>query len=125
MLDSSRTIHIVDDDDVVRDSLKALLETQDFIVEEFSSGGDFLARRTGAAACLVLDIHMPEMTGIDVLRHLRQAGDRLPVIMVTGKWDAAIRAQADVLGVIAFLDKPVSPARLFSEIRKAISTQSP
>jgi len=121
---SSPTIHVVDDDDVVRDSLKVLLETKGFLVEEFSSGGDFFARRDGDAACLILDIHMPDMTGIEILRRLRQEGDRLAVIMVTGKWDAAIRAQADALGVAAFLDKPVSPARLVSEIRKAIGTQA-
>jgi two-component system response regulator FixJ len=124
MPDASRTIYVVDDDDVVRDSLKALLESQEFVVEDFSSGGDFFSRRNGGAACLVLDIHMPDMTGIDVLRRLRQDGDRLPVIMVTGRWDATIRAQADALGVVAFLDKPVSPARLFSEIRKAMETPS-
>lgn len=124
MPDVPRTIYVVDDDDVVRDSLKALLESQEFVVVDFSSGGDFFIRRNGDASCLVLDIHMPEMTGIDVLRRLRQSGDQLPVIMVTGRWDAATRAQAEALGVTAFLDKPVSPARLFSEIRKAISTQS-
>lgn len=125
MPDASRTIYVVDDDDVVRDSLRALLESQEFVVEDFSSGGDFFTRRDSEAVCLVLDIHMPDMTGIDVLRRLRQGGDPLPVIMVTGRWDASIRAQADALGVVAFLDKPVSPARLFSEIRKAIATPSP
>jgi len=117
---SSPIIHVVDDDDIVRDSLKVLLETREFPVRDFSSGADFLARRDGRAACLILDIHMPDMTGIEVLRRLRQDGDRMPVIMVTGKWDAATRAQAEALGVAAFLDKPVSPARLFAEIGKAI-----
>lgn len=117
---SSPIIHVVDDDDIVRDSLKVLLETRVFSVRDFSSGADFLARRNGGAACLILDIHMPDMTGIEVLRRLRQDGDRIPVIMVTGKWDATIRAQAEALGVAAFLDKPVSPARLFAEIGKAV-----
>jgi len=119
------TIHVVDDDDIVRDSLKVLLESRQFVVRDFSSGGDFFTRRDGDAACLVLDIHMPDMTGIDVLRRLRDEGDRLPVLIVTGKWDAATRAQADALGVAAFLDKPVSPARLFSEIRKAVGMPEP
>lgn len=117
---SPPTIHVIDDDDVVRDSLKVLLEAREFLVRDFCSGEDFFARRAPGAACLILDIHMPDMTGIDVLRRLRVEGDPLPVIMVTGKWDAATRAQADALGAAAFLDKPVSPARLFSEIGKAV-----
>ena len=114
------TIHVVDDDDVVRDSLKVLLESREFAVVDFSSGSDLLARREGAADCLILDVHMPEMTGIEVLRRLRADGDATPVIMITGRWDVAIRAQAEALGVIAFLDKPVSHSRLFSEIEKAL-----
>jgi len=118
------TIHIVDDDDVVRDSLKVLLESRGYSVEDYTSGRDFLSRRDGNAACIVLDNHMPEMTGLDILRTLRQAGDNIGVIMITGRWDAATRAQAEALGVIAFLDKPVPHQRLFSEIDRAMSLRA-
>jgi FixJ family two-component response regulator len=118
------TIHIVDDDVVVRDSLKVLLESRGYSVEDYASGRDFLSRRNGNAACLVLDNHMPEMTGLDILRTLRQAGDSIGVIMITGRWDAATRAQAEALGVVAFLDKPVPHQRLFSEIDRALSLRA-
>lgn len=118
------TIHIVDDDDIVRDSLKVLLESRGYSVEDYTSGQDFLSRRDGNAACIVLDNHMPEMTGLDVLRTLRQAGDNIGVIMITGRWDAATRAQAEALGVVAFLDKPVPHQHLFQEIDKAISQRA-
>ncbi|MBL8691627.1 MAG: response regulator [Rhodospirillaceae bacterium] len=118
------TIHIVDDDDIVRDSLKVLLESRGYSVEDYASGRDFLSRRNGNAACLVLDNHMPEMTGLDILRTLRQAGDNIGVIMITGRWDAATRAQAEALGVVAFLDKPVPHQRLFSEIDRALSLRA-
>lgn len=118
------TIHIVDDDDIVRDSLKVLLESRGYLVEDYTSGRDFLSRRDGNAACIVLDNHMPEMTGLDILRTLRRAGDNIGVIMITGRWDAATRAQAEALGVVAFLDKPVPHKHLFHEIDKAISQRT-
>lgn len=118
------TIQIVDDDDIVRDSLKVLLESRGFAVEDYASGKDFLSCRNGNAVCVVLDNHMPGMTGLDVLRVLRRAGDTIGVIMITGRWDAATRAQAEALGIVAFLDKPVPHQRLFSEIDKAMSLRS-
>jgi two-component system response regulator FixJ len=122
---AERTVFIVDDDEVVRDSLKVLLESRQFTVEDFASGRDFLDRRDGSqAGCLVLDIHMPDMTGIDLLRRLRKEGDPIPVIMVTGRQDAAIRAQAESLGALAFLDKPIAHKQLFAAIEKALAGQS-
>ena len=118
MATSVRTVHIVDDDEMVRDSLKALLESRGFAVSDYASGAEFLARDAGA--CVILDNHMPQMTGIELMRKLRDRGDKVFVIMVTGRWDAASRAQADALGVQAFLEKPLFGARLFSEIVKAM-----
>lgn len=119
------TILIVDDDDVVRDSLKVLLELRQFAVRDFGSARAFLAERqdTQAPGCLVLDIHMPEMSGLELLQALRSKGDRLPVILVTGRRDAAAQSQAQALGVVAFLDKPISHPALFAAIDQALKRE--
>jgi FixJ family two-component response regulator len=119
------TVYVVDDDEVVRDSLKVLLESRHYAVEDFASGKDFLSCVDGqGVGCLVLDIHMPQMTGIDVLRQLRKDGSHIPVIMVTGRQDAATRAQAESLGAAAFLDKPVAHKQLFAAIEKALADRA-
>ncbi|MBI1774027.1 MAG: response regulator [Proteobacteria bacterium] len=116
-------IFVIDDDEVVRDSLKVLLETRDFIVRDFASCREFLHHKDGVhAGCLILDIHMPDMTGIDLLRLLREKGDAIPVILITGRRDATIRAQAEALGAVAFLDKPVAFPQLFAAIQQAVAS---
>lgn len=115
------TIVVIDDDEVVRDSLRALLESRRFAVWDYESADAFLARRNGeAAGCLVLDVHMPGMTGPDLLQRLRADGDRTPAILVTGRRDTATEMQASRLGVVALLDKPVSHGVLFAAIAQAI-----
>lgn len=119
------TICIVDDDEVVRDSMRAVLESRRYAVSDFASGSDLLASDAAARAdCLVLDIHMPGMTGLDVLRELGLRRIATPVILITGRSDAAIVAQAKALGAVALLDKPVSHAMLFETIRRALDRAS-
>jgi FixJ family two-component response regulator len=118
-------IVVVDDDEVVRDSLKVLLELRKYQVRDFGSAAAFLSSRAGAtaavAACLVLDIHMPEMTGIELLRRLRSEGDHTPAILITGRRDAATQTQAQSLGAVALLDKPISHPALFSAIEHVLT----
>ncbi len=124
MVASDPIIYVIDDDEVVRDSLKVLLETRDFAVRDFESGPAFLAHRSGGQPgplCVILDIHMPEMSGIEVLRELRTKGDQLPVILVTGRRDTQAQAQARALGVVAFLDKPISHPALFAALDQALN----
>src|SRR5262245_38711252 len=117
-----RTVFIVDDDDVVRDSLKVLLEARNFDAVDFASCNDFLAgrHRAGArAGCLILDIHMPDMTGLDCLKKLRDQGDRIPTILITGRRERVAEVHAAALGAV-LLDKPVSHTSLFAALNKAL-----
>lgn len=119
------TICIVDDDEVVRDSMRAVLESRCYEVTDFASGAELLASNAAANAhCLVLDIHMPGMTGLDVLRELLARKVTTPVILITGRTDAGIVAQAKALGAVALLDKPVGHATLFDTIRRALDRKS-
>ena len=113
-------IFLIDDDDVVRDSVKVLLETRNFTVTDFPSGDAFLHRSTTAAGdCMLLDLHMPGMTGVALLKQLRQRGDKTPAILITGRLDATAQAEARNLGV-PLLEKPVSPQILFATIEQAL-----
>ena len=118
-----QTIVVVDDDEVVRDSLKVLLELRRYDVRDFGSAAAFLAARAGAAAapgCLVLDIHMPQMSGIELLRELRKQGDGVPVILMTGRREPTAQSQAQALGAVALLDKPISHPALFTALEQAL-----
>ncbi len=117
----SPMIFVVDDDEMVRDSLKILLESRNFSVIEFESARAFLDRHDGSPArCLIVDVHMPEMTGLELLKELRGHGNNIPVILITGRRDSSVQAQAQALGV-TLLDKPVAHRALFSAIEQAFS----
>src|SRR5262245_51945493 len=100
------TVYIVDDDDSVRDSARALLESYDLPVQDFASAKDILAAfeqlRDG---CLLLDLNMPEMGGIELLELLRSRGDTIPVIVVTAQNDAGVLERARRAGAMAVLSK--------------------
>ena len=99
-------IAVVDDDDAVRDSLRFFLETLDYPVATFASGREFLAHDGSGLACLILDHHMPEMTGLQLAEQLRAGGSRLPILLVTGMPSPSIVARAAELGVERVLEKP-------------------
>jgi FixJ family two-component response regulator len=101
-------IYIVDDDDGVRDSARALLESYDHTVEDFSSARDILASFERLVdGCMVLDLNMPDMGGIELLELLRSRGDTIPVIVVTAQNDAGVLDRARRAGAYAVLEKPV------------------
>ena len=101
MTPSPSTVFVIDDDEMVRDSLKALLESRSFNVVDFESANQFLNHADGDAnnACLLLDVHMSEMTGLELLRLLRSRGDAIPTILITGRTDPTVQAQAKELGL--------------------------
>jgi two-component system, LuxR family, response regulator FixJ len=119
-------IYVVDDDDAVRDSMRALLESCDFEVRDFSSAKEFLAARAESHGdCLVLDLHMPVTGGIELLAKMKAEGSRLPAIIMTGRSDAAIKQRAAQSGAFALFDKPVSEHALLDAIGRAIASGVP
>jgi len=113
-------IFIIDDDDGVRDSLRLLLECEGFEVREFASCRKFLATvRSGDGDCLILDLHMPEMGGIELLEGMRRRGDRLPVILITERLDPKTRERARAAGALAVVEKPYKAAEILNLVRSA------
>jgi len=104
-------IFIIDDDDGVREG---------FEVREFASCRKFLATvRSGDGDCLILDLHMPEMGGIELLEGMRRRGDRLPVILITGRLDPKTRERARAAGALAAVEKPYKAAEILNLVRRA------
>jgi FixJ family two-component response regulator len=119
----NRFIVVIDDDDAVRDSVSTLLEAHGFSVRCFASGPEFLQsdfKRT--TACLLLDYHMPDMTGIDVLTELQRRGFSYPTILVTGLSDSMIQKRADDAGVLEVLRKPTPHKVILHAVRQALAT---
>jgi FixJ family two-component response regulator len=107
---SPGVVAIVDDDRAVLDSLKFLLEVMGYEVAIHASAEAFLndrgcAHRTGPS-CLILDQHMPRMTGLELAQTLRDDGDEIPILLITGSPSPAIAARAAQLGIVDVLEKP-------------------
>jgi two-component system, LuxR family, response regulator FixJ len=113
-------ITIIDDDEAVRDSMLALLESYGYEVCGFASAEDFLARSRDGADCLLVDQHMPGMKGLDLLEKLRAEGDGRPALMITARVDPAMEPRARRIGV-RLLGKPVVEGELVSWIEDARS----
>jgi FixJ family two-component response regulator len=121
MLDSTPIVFIVDDDISVRESLELLIQTAGWQTQMFASAEEFLARpRVSAPSCLVLDVNLPDLNGLDLQR--RMAGDRIhmPIIFITGFGDIPMTVQAMKAGAIEFLTKPFGDEVILSAIRNAI-----
>jgi CheY-like chemotaxis protein len=117
-------IFIVDDDSAVRDSLRLLLECAGLEARDFPSPETFLdGWKSADEDCLVLDVHMPGMCGLDLLEELRQRGDEVPVIVVTGRPSPADTARARAAGALAVLEKPFKPAEILGLVRQALREQ--
>lgn len=114
-------IHIIDDDAAVRDSLGVLLGACGLESVAYASPVGFLeAAPTGRPGCVVTDVQMPQMTGLELLEELAQRAIALPVIVMTGRAERDMAAQAVRHGAAAFLDKPFTPDELLRAVRGAI-----
>src|ERR1700741_5480384 len=101
-------VSIVDDDQPFRESMRKLVTLLGYTVEAFPSAADFLASRLlPETACLVADVHMPGMTGVELHRHLVDTGHAIPTILVTAYPDEAVRYRAVQVGGVGDLSKPV------------------
>jgi RNA polymerase sigma factor (sigma-70 family) len=114
-------VFVVDDDAAVRDAIKNLLESVGIRVETFVSGAEFLAKtRADAPSCLILDVRLPGMSGLEFQRELIAAGVEIPIIFITGHGDIPITVQAMKAGAVDFLTKPFREQELLDAIHKAV-----
>src|SRR4051794_2912510 len=114
-------VSVVEDDRFFRESMRRLMRSLGFAVEAFSSAADFLVSpRLAETACLIADVHMPAMTGLELHRHLIKAGYAIPTILVTAYTNDADRARALSDGVVCYLRKPVDENHLKECLRAAL-----
>ncbi len=118
-------VYVIDDDDAVRQSLEFLLKTAGVSVRGFDSAKAFLdvlpAIKSG---CIITDVRMPEITGIDLLRHLKESGLDIPVIVITGHGDISLAVEAMKIGAVDFLEKPFDDDLLLAAVRSALNTEA-
>jgi FixJ family two-component response regulator len=114
-------VSVVEDDPSFRDSMRRLMRSLGFNVETYSSAADFLASpRLVETACLIADVHMPGMTGVELYSHLIEAGRAIPTILVTAYPNDVDRARALADGVVCYLRKPIDEKDLRRCIRAAL-----
>ena len=101
-------VAIVDNDQAVRDSLRLLLDIMGYPADVFDSAANFLAADARSFTCLILDHHMPNMTGLQLAEQLRAYGDSLPIMLITGSPSLDIISRAAELGIARVLEKPPS-----------------
>ena len=118
-------IHVVDDDAAVRDSLGFLLDTAGLVSRTYESAAALLAHAdTLARGCIVTDVRMPDMNGLEMVRRLSEMGVRHPVIVMTGHADVPLAIEAVRAGVKDFIEKPFDDEALLASIRSALADQA-
>src|SRR5271163_3170925 len=119
-------VSVVEDDRFFRESMRRLMRSLGYVVEAFPSAADFLASpRLAETACLIADVHMPAMTGLELYRHLVETGHAVPTIPVTAYPNDVERARALNDGVVCYLQKPVDEQHLIECLRAALTSSEP
>ena len=113
-------VHVIDDDAAVRDSIAFLLDTAGLQARTYETAVAFLAQGERLPGCVVTDVRMPEMSGIDLTRRLRDSGSREPVIIITGHADVPLAIEAMHAGVADFIEKPFDDSLLLNAIQRAV-----
>ena len=117
------TVHVIDDDEAVRDSLKFLLESAKFRTRTYESAVEFLSLLPEIKhGCIVTDVRMPGLSGIELLKELNARGKRLPVIVITGHGDVALAVEAMKSGAVDFLEKPCNDEAMLTAVQMALSS---
>ena len=120
-MSEQQTIHVVDDDEAMRDSMSWLLEGEGYKFACYNSAASFLAARNAhMRGCLVLDVRMPEMSGLELHEKLEALGSQLPIIFVTGHGDVPMAVGALQRGACDFIEKPFNNEDLLTRIRRAL-----
>jgi two-component system response regulator FixJ len=115
-------VHVIDDDDAARESLAFLLGTAQFVVRAYESAKAFLDAIPGVeSGCVVTDVRMPEIDGLELLRRLKSQGIGLPVIVITGHGDVPLAVEAIKAGALDFIEKPYEGEVLLGAVRSALS----
>jgi FixJ family two-component response regulator len=119
-LTKTGVIAIVEDDEPLREALGSVMKAAGFSARTFASAEEFLAwEDCDETACLVLDVRLPGMSGIELQKRLRQSDNRPPIIFITAHGDVSLRDSLLRAGAVAFLNKPVRSDALLKEIRRA------
>jgi two-component system response regulator FixJ len=114
-------VYVIDDDDALRESLIFLLRTARLDVESYSSAGAFLDRLpVKGLSCVITDMRMPGLSGLDLLRRLREMKIEVPVIVITGHGDVPLAVEAMKIGAVDFLEKPFDDEVLLASVRSAL-----
>ena len=125
MAQAEPIVYVVDDEEAMRESTQWLLESRGFHVETYPSAQDFLdGMDSNQAGCLILDVRMNGMSGMELQAHLRANGCILPIIIVTGHGDVSMAVTAVKHGATDFLEKPVNDEFLIDCVRRALRTNS-
>jgi two-component system response regulator FixJ len=119
---AERVVYVVDDDEAVRESLAALLEAKSYTVRSFALARDFLAAApTLRPGCLVADIRMPEMDGLELARQLAARAFNFPLIVITGHGDVPLAVRAMKAGAIDFIEKPFAAEAILAGVEAALA----
>jgi two-component system response regulator FixJ len=117
-------VHVIDDDEAVRDSLSFLLRAADFNVVAYQSATHFLESLTrDIDGCVITDVRMPDMSGLDLLRRLRSLSCTIPVVVMTGHGDIQLAVEAMKAGAVDFLEKPFDDERVLAAVRSALQAR--
>lgn len=118
-------VHLIDDDDALRQSLIFLLHTAQIEVKDYPSASAFLdALPDVALGCIITDVRMPGLSGIDLLKRLKERNINVPVIVITGHGDVPLAVEAMKFGAADFLEKPFDDEVLLASVRSALSDQA-
>jgi len=121
MSDGEAMVFVIDDDESMREALKSLIRSVGLRVETFASAQEFLeSRRPNVAACLILDVRMPGLSGLDLQRDLVERNIHIPIIFITGHGDIPMSVRAMKAGAVEFLTKPFRDQDLLDAIQQAL-----
>jgi two-component system response regulator FixJ len=122
-MDEFRIVYVIDDEEAVRDSVAFLLEAHDLHVQSFSSGDEFLAAAPSLApGCVLTDMRMPGMDGLDLLRHIKERDLCWPVLVMTGHGEIPLAVRALKAGASDFIEKPLPGEALIDALLSALQT---